>query len=608
MGKGILFKNIGIFDPDINEEHFDSIIYKILPKINNLDIEYEKIIEGSLGILISNKSIKIEYTPGKILVMLWGTIYNFTMPEIVESYKKNGIQFLHQLNGKFGMVIWDSRKRILYCAIDRFGIERLYYSLIGTTFLFSSHITPILKSGLVEASPNYEKLYNFINHSYTGGNATFFNNIQELPMGHFLSVDQSGWRLNQWYSLKEQNISASPQDLEEGTRLFMKSLFESVKDRIKDGNSVGLALSGGIDSSSIVQVASDIEKHKIPPRKLHIFSLRFHDHSVDEGPFIEEEIREVKNSMSEDGIIIHNVYPRASDLENLFTEILKYFEEPFHKIHTFMDWILCQKAMDVGVPYILFGQGAESIIGGQSENDYVAGTFELLRKMKLKDFWTEAVSSKKFRDISLSKLFIFTLNNFFPKSSEILRSSVKKIAGDNSFLSPDMDKHGYKRYKTPKIFRNMLKQSIFEDLYLQPYEIREFNKNRYSEAVDVRFPFLDHRLVEIAYSLPNELKIYRGISKIVLRRDPEFLPVRIRKRTDKMMSSKIMNEWFRGPLREFVQSIIRSNSFRRRGLFNLTKIEQAVQDHNERKINIGKEISRWISIELWFREFINKKN
>lgn len=603
-----MFRAVGIFNPDMNKNYADQKFQDIWPNFHQMNTEFEMIIDGNTAVLFSRKSAIVKHIPGEILFMCWGTIYNLTFSEVVDLYRKSGIQFLHQLNGKFGIIIWDAIKKVLYCAVDRFGIERIYYSHKDKTLIFSSHITPILKSGLVEVAPNYEKLYNFIKYSSTEENATFFDSIKEIPMGYFLTMDQNGLCIRQWYSINEHVPSMWKKDLKEGTRLFMDAFYKAVEKRMKDGDSVGIALSGGIDSSAIVQIASEIEKQKAVPRRLHIFSLRFPGCAVDEGPFIEEGIKGIKEKVGEENVVVHNINPEAKDFESVVTEIIKYFEEPFHKIHTFMLWVLSEKAAEVGVPYVLFGQGAESIIGGQSGDDFVAAAAEYLRRMRLKSFWKEAVSVMRKHNRSFTQFTSVVLKKLFPKSTDAIRSLRESFSRDNSFLSSSLEKQEYRKYKTPRLFRNILTQSIYGDLYPQQYEFREFNKHKFSDDVDVRFPFMDHELAEIAYSLPNELKIHRGVSKIVLREDSRYLPEKVRNRTDKMMSANVMKDWFRGPLRDFVQGIIGSKSFRERGLFNLPKIEQAIKDHNDGIFNWSKEIARWVSIELWFRYFIDTKN
>lgn len=511
---------------------------------------------------------------------------------ILYLYRECGDDFLHYLNGKFAFVIWDVPQDRLLSARDRFGIELLYYYKDAENVVFSSRIQPLLKSGLVSPQPNIDRIHNFLEYSYTGGDQTFFRNIYELPMGHLLITEKGRHMLVKWYDITEHVANlGTTKETDMGER-FEEIMTDAIKIRIDDTRKVGMGLSGGPDSSYIVCLANKLNQQKLPHASLESFSLRFDDPSLDEGHYINSVLERIN-------IPHHNIFLDGTSLFEELNKIIEHFEEPFHKIHTFMYWKLAEELNKNGVAIMIFGQGAESIIGGQSDRDYILLIIELLKSGRLVQFIQEIKAVSMVREISKLKVCERLLLLISPLARALFEKLTRRY---RSVASRELVRRRIRKFSTPRRFANKLTQSIFEDLYSQPYEFREFSKHEFD--IDCRFPFMDHRLVEFAYSLPDNLKINHGISKIVLRKG-DILPELIRQRTDKMMSADIMENWFRTLLKDKVTNMINSDSFESRGLFDVAKIKNKVEAHNRGEINIGKEIARWISLELWLRRFID---
>ncbi|NIM17564.1 MAG: hypothetical protein GTO45_36585 [Candidatus Aminicenantes bacterium] len=599
-----MFKFFGIYktstwNPDVGEikDRFSRAIGSGIKRYN--------VYENERVLFVFHQGIKYLYDPSSdIFLVFWGSIYNNSLKDIIENYKRSGMEFPNELNGRFGLILYDINKDQLYCIRDRFGIDRIYYAQTGDGLLLASHITPIIKSGKINVQPNYEKIYNFMKYSIAWGDNTFFKDINEISMGNYLSVKEKEVNQIQWYSIDRKMIPEGLRENPDAEKSFVEKMFQSIEERITDSEKVGLALSGGPDSSFVVSIAANIEKKLKTNRKFHIFSLRFDDKSLDEGPYIKAVVDSLKAKLSKNQTVIHDIYPRVDDLERDFYEIVKYFEEPFHKIHPFMYWTLTKYTAEVDVPYILLGQGAESIIGGQTGADYFVSAAEYLRKFRLVNFFKEVTAVSKNREVKLSRSFLRSLYPLIPFLIEKIKSPKQQLR--DSFMDPGFVNREYQKVEVPRLFKNLLTQNILSDLYSQPDEFRQFTKNKFSLNVDMRFPFMDHRLVELAYSLPNELKVHRGISKVILRRAPGVLPEKVRNRKDKMMSSRIEQHWFRGPLAKFTKDIIESDSFKKRNIFNIKQVRNALDLHIKGERNLAKEISRWLTIELWFRIFIDR--
>ncbi|MCD4819026.1 MAG: hypothetical protein K8S23_10080 [Candidatus Cloacimonetes bacterium] len=511
-------------------------------------------------------------------------------------YKKYKDDFLNYLNGKFAIAIYDEKNERLISARDRFGIEPLYYYRDNDNFVFSSRITPILKSGLFTPKPNIDRIYNFLEHSNVGGDQTFFKDVFELPMGHYLVAEKDEFKIIQWYDISKKKVNLENMEEQEIVDGFSKLFTDSIKIRTDNNKIVYTALSGGIDSSYVVCKTNNMKQQGLLNADIETISLRFNDLRYDEGEYINAVLDDVATTH-------HNIYPDGSSIiiDNL-NDVIKYFEEPFHKIHVPLYWELARKAEQMGISSILFGQGAESIIGGQSSTDYIMRIIELLKDGKFGKFKQEIKKVSKIHKIPFTRILAKVFLQVLP-----LSNLSRKMFRRNSFVvTNELADRRIKNFSTPHKYSNRLTQAIFEDLYFQPYEFRVFCKNKYN--IDNRFPFMDHRLVEFSYSMPDSLKIDLGVSKIILRKDGNILPSKIRNRTDKKMSANIMDKWFRTILKSYVLKIINSKSFNDRDIFDVKKIRKMVESHNNGSINIGKEIARWITVELWFRYFFDSKD
>ena len=144
-------------------------------------------------------------------------------------------------------------------------------------------------------------------------------------------------------------------------------------------------------------------------------------------------------------------------------------------------------------------------------------------------------------------------------------------------------------------------------LYPIPCWLQYEDRASMAHSVESRSPFLDHRLVEFMFSLPNELKIRSGMTKFVLRASMEgILPEKIRIRKDKKGFPTPSGNWFREEMKDYVENIINSDSFKKRNIFNVQKIKRLFKEHCEGKKDLKFEIWSWINLELWIRKFFDK--
>jgi len=507
---------------------------------------------------------------------------------LIAAYHHWGEQCLHRFNGMWAFVIYDKETKTVFASRDRYGIKPFYYSQTEESFLFASEITPILSQLKEKPTPNRHAIFEYLAFNRTDQTEnTFFNEVKKMQHGHYMLIKGSEIKITKWYEIEEQIKKAKPfsSDVE-----FLESFQDAVKIRLRSDVSVGVCLSGGLDSSSIVGVLLKNLKKK----DLNTFSAVYGDGKAgDEMEFINEFNGIVKK--------MHYITPNADSLLLDLETFIDAHAEPIPSTSPYAQFKVMQLAHK-NVVVTLDGQGADEMLSGYH---YFFGFFfkDLLKRGKFFLLFKEIVAyCLNHKSLYGIKTFVYFLLPAFLKT----KTRVQKIGYlDKNFV----EKFGQK-------------SSIVENLYasesLQEALINHFNyklehllkwedRNSMHFSIEARVPFLDYRLVERMLNTTGEFVIYNGTTKAILRNAmKDIIPEKIRNRKDKNGFDTPQDEWFRSPiLKEKVYEIINSESFASRAVFNVNEVKKLYLKHDSNKVNIGKEIWKWINLELWFRKFID---
>ena len=506
---------------------------------------------------------------------------------ILAAYQEWGEHCLDKLNGMFSLVIYDNLTKELFAARDRYGIKPFYYYQSDDKFIFASEIKSILPL-LDDKQPNDKIIYDYLLFNRTSHTEeTFFKDIKKLKHGSSLRIKDNKISFNQWYKLNEKITSENVLTPKEYRDLFKDSL----KLRLRSDVPVGVTLSGGIDSSSIV--ASLVKDFKL--NDLNTFSAVFgKNEETDESEFIDEFKPMVKN--------MFYTSPDASDFFKDFDNFIDAHNEPIPDTSPYAQYKVMELASK-RVTVTLDGQGADEQLAGYH---YFFGSYyiELIRKFKLLKFITENMQYlNKHKSINAIKYFIYYL---LPVSLQ------NRISNQ---ISPSIHKDFYKKYSNQHDINRMLyKPKNLKDSLLQHFEYKlehllgweDLNGMHFS--IESRVPFLDYRLVEATIATPSSQKINKGETKHILREAlKDILPLKITQRKDKKGFTNPRAKWFRTEqFKNYIFELINSESFRKRGYFNVDIANSQYKKHLEGKVDISKEIWKWINLEIWFRKFIDK--
>jgi asparagine synthase (glutamine-hydrolysing) len=510
---------------------------------------------------------------------------------LLAGYSHWGPDFVHRLNGMFAFAIWDSRRRQLFAARDRFGEKPFYYHRAPSVLLFASEIKAILASGMVTAEPNPAPIYRFLAYRETDeSETTFFKNILSLPPAHTLlySPTQDTLLIRRYWDLDPAAEIRCQKDIQYAENL-LDLLQQSVKIRLRSDVPVGSCLSGGLDSSSIVSLVSELNGNR-----QCTFSARFHEPGVDEGDFIRPVVRQF-------AVTNHAVYPEPQQLIEEASKLAWHQEHPFVGPSIYAQWCVMRLAAQHNVTVLLDGQGADESLAG-----YLSS-----QSFHHRDLWTQ------FRWGSLAKsLWSYTVRGGPTTLASLL---LPQIAQPNGMLplsllepisiTPDFAKvAAAPATLVPAKFKSALHNELYHQLLcsMLPKLLRFADRSSMAFSREVRLPYLDHRLVEFLFAIPENQKIRGTLTKYVLRQAMRGrLPEKVLGRTDKKGFETPQGTWLSGPLRSWAEEIITSRSFRERGWIDpaaAVKLWKRFLASPSRNQSV---IFRWISLELWARTFLS---
>lgn len=524
---------------------------------------------------------------------------------LIHAYEEYGIDCLQKFNGMFAFAIWDSRNNQLFCARDRFGIKPFYYFYKNDRFLFSSEIKAILEDPIIHREVNDRIVYDFLKHGILDHSTeTFFCDIMQLAPAHCLILRQDRLSVTKYWDIDTENELNGKSD-EFYAQGFLDLFEDSVKIHLRSDVPIGTCLSGGLDSSSIVCVANRLmfpENHSdnVGERQ-KTFSSCFDDLRFDERKYIYPVL---EKTAAESNF----VFPKVEELLRDIELIIWHLDEPPHVMTIFAQWNVMRLAKERGVIVLLDGQGGDELLAGYPP--YFGANFEeLIRKQAFAQLYKERLAYARNQGYSKPFSLMFTFGGIL---TQLLRDTNKSdmISFPSEFADAisDADTNPLGNLYKPHKFKSILKNRLYYDC-VKGYRLSPLlhyeDRNSMAFSLESRVPFLDYRLVEYVFSLPDRCRIYNGLTKAVLRNSMKgILPEEIRMRTDKMGFVTPQNLWLRNEMKDWVEDIFSSKSFRERKYFRPEVVMNYWHLFCNSKFNAGSAIWRWLCVELWLRKFM----
>jgi asparagine synthase (glutamine-hydrolysing) len=520
---------------------------------------------------------------------------------ILHAYREWGEECLHRFNGMWAFGLLDLQTKRLFCARDRMGVKPFYYHCDGKRFLFGSEIKQFFVDLSIPRDFHVGIAYDYLVHGVQDhSDRTFFRAIRQLRGGHCLTVDLAGGSTDpttrRYWGVDTGASLDGLTDAQYADR-FRELLEDSVRLRLRSDVPVGSCLSGGLDSSSIVCIVNRILRVEGEAEKQNTFSSCFEDRRYDERRFIEE----VTGATS---VNARYVFPDPGRLFGELPAVLRHQDEPFGSTSIYAQWCVFRLARENGVKVMLDGQGADELLGGY-HTYFPARIADLLARRQWDGLLDtirglRSVHRKTPRELSrmLVSGFVTPRSRLFPVAWRILGHS------DRDILAPDFLRAGELESEYAKIpavkggsrFAGMLYESFFHTSL--PALLHYEDRDSMAHSVESRVPFLDYRLVEFVFSLPDDQKIRGPVTKLVLRNAMGgILPDVVARRTDKVGFVTPEQEWLKGMLRE---DWIRMSAGLPAKVFDVPRVEEMIRSISSGERPFSFSPWRWLNFGTWW--------
>ena len=529
---------------------------------------------------------------------------------IIHLYEEKREKCLDDLNGMFAFVIWDEKQKKLFAARDRIGIKPFYYYFKDGIFLFGSEIKAILKNPLVKREPDLEGISHYLTFASTPAPFTLFKDIKKLPAAHYLTLDNVGHLETKRYWSSIQNTEYRIPDAENKEEFYIqkiRSLLEdSIQKQMVSDVPFGCFLSGGIDSSTNAVLMS-----KAMGKPVETFSISYKDYPEFDEFKYSRKINELLKAKS------HEARVGPEEFLDWIDKMADYSDDPNGDWVCFPVHYLAKMFKEDGVKMGQVGEGSDELFNGY-DRDLVYFKF-------WKKFWRYLEKLPKF-----IKIIPYAISKLLPKHTatfpkELLRRlSYNKhlfYGGANAFTSYDKqfllsasfkkqipydisDKVVEDIYQEIQNIRlDFLQQSLYLELNLRLPELllMRVDKMTSMNSIEARVPYLDHRLVELAFSIPQELKLKNNTTKYILKKAVEgIIPEEIIYRKKKGFGAPV-SQWLRENegVRNKIIDIIKNSKIQKLNLFDYEYIDRLLQDHLLKKRDNSFKIWNLTTLSLW---------
>ena len=518
---------------------------------------------------------------------------------ILKAYKTWGPDCLKKFVGMFAFAIWNSKDQSLFLARDRIGIKPLYYQITDHSVLFSSRLSPLVIHPACSKELDPEALGLYLEIGFVPSPWSIFKGIKKLKPGHFLLIrknevkEECYWNIDQ-ISIDPSLEKASEQELVQRLDSLLR---DSVKLRMISDVPLGAFLSGGIDSSLVVALMSQVST--TPPKT---FTIGFNESEYDESPYATEIAKHL-------GTEHHQRIMKSQDLIHLLEDNTRNYDEPF------ADWsslpcMMVSRFAREKVTVCLSGDGGDELFAGYhyynilSKLKPIYHSPEFLRKtigsmisgIKNHRFALLAKSLMQ-KDIIEAFAFMRTMlkdygrNTLFKKNTLTVKALFSQRAENFSLSDP------------------VSKACRLDCCYYLPDDIlQKMDIASMAFGLEARVPLLDHRIIEFSQTLPLDLKLRHGSTKFLLKKVlAQYVPPHFFERPKKGFCVPI-REWFRGELKDLLLHELSSEKIKAFGFLNDKGVKRLIDLHLSEKRDTHPMLWVLLSLLRWNKHIRNLKD
>ncbi len=562
-----------------------------------------------------------------VWVVLNGEIYNFQALKselvsqghrfytssdtevIVHLYEEYGNNFVQHVNGMFAIAIWDEKRRRLVLLRDRIGIKPLYYFVGNDGLLFASEIKAILQDE-VEREVDIQALWNYLSYNYIPSPLTIFKGIRKLSPGTMLIWEDGELETRKYWDITskdygyESDSPVSEEDYEEG---LLERLKEAVRLQLISDVPLGVFLSGGLDSSTIVALIREVSNNNIKT-----FSIGFEDKSYDELDFA----RSVAGQFETDH---HELVVRMNP-EEILPKLVYHFDEPFADFSAIPVYYLSEMTRR-HVTVALGGDGGDELFAGyETYSAYIyANLYKLLPGVLSRGIIPWVVSRLP---VSLDRVsFDYKAKRFVKgallspleghyrwkvifdedaKRDLCCQGSGRDTGIDDSF---EVMRGYYEETEGMDTLSRL--QYVDFKAYLPDDILTKVDRMSMANSLEVRPPFLDHNVAEYSFRIPANLRLHGFKKKYILKRImQDRLPQKVLHGKKRGFNVPVP-KWLLNELHDAVHDLLSVEKIRKQGFFNADYVKRMVEDHEKLRADFSRNIWGLLIFTLWHDRWMN---
>jgi asparagine synthase (glutamine-hydrolysing) len=518
----------------------------------------------------------------------------------VHGYEERGLASLGALEGMFALALWDAPARTLVLARDRLGIKPLYYAVLPDQIVFASELKALVEHPAIDRTLDVTALSRYLAHEYVPAPASILRSVRKLPAGHWLTYTDGRLKVEPYWTLDFRPDPAL--DGPDAVDRLRQVLDLAVRQHLISDVPLGVFLSGGIDSSTVAALAA---RHV--GGRLKTFSIGFEDPSFDESP----HARRVARALGTDH---HEEILSAGGARDLVQRLPDLLDEPLGDASLIPTFLLSRFTRR-SVTVALSGDGGDELFAGYPtyQAHRLASVVEAIPGWIRRGLVRPAVERLP---VSLSNLSLdFKLKRFFEGMDygDVDRHAVWlgsfTPAEQGELFTPE----ALGRMEAPPSYATFhdilaaapsvqgLERMLYLDLkgYLGEGVLTKTDRASMACSLEVRVPFLDRRVVELAARIPMRLKLRGLTTKYVLKRAvADVLPREILARPKKGFGIPI-GHWFRGELRPLLREVCGADAIRRGGLFRPQAVARLLDEHESGRRDHRKKLYTLLAFQLW---------
>ena len=523
---------------------------------------------------------------------------------ILKAYERWGEDCVSKFRGMFAFALWDENKSSLFCARDRFGIKPFYYTVVNEVFYCASEIKALLPF-VEQIDTDLDSLNDYLTFQFTLGEKTLFKGIKKLEPGHMLTIKNRQISVQKYWEVYYE-LDFGHTDESFFVERVKELMDESISLHMRSDVPVGAYVSGGRDSSIVAALATKVER-----TDFKAFTGKF---SFGEGYDESNYARDLANQYSID---LHELDIQSGDFVSSIEKIIYHLDEPVAGPGSFPQYEISGLASQHR-KVVLGGQGGDEIFGGYARYliayfeqcikgaidgtlkngnfvvtyESIISNLETLKQYKpmLKQFWSNGLFE------TIDRRYFDLVNRAPSLKREINWDSLGESSTFDQFLKIFLGKNvGHESY-----FDLM---THFDFKTLLPALLQVEDRMSMAHGLESRVPFLDHKLVELAATIPADIKFKNGeLKRLLVRAFDPVLPNSITSRKDKMGFPVPLNEWMKSELKDFVCGIFETGRDIGRTFFH----SDVILDNLSKEGKFSRKIWGLLSLEIWMQQFHDK--